>query len=131
MQLADTSAWIEYLRKTGSGADRAMRSLIELGELAVTDVVIMEVLAGTTDPGIVSALHRAVDFAHYLPQAPRDDAEAAAAIFRQCRIAGETPRQLTDCLLAAVAIRNQVTVLHRDRDFEVIARHSDLAVVSA
>jgi predicted nucleic acid-binding protein len=36
---------------------------------------------------------------------------------------------LTDCLIAAVAIRNGVSVLHRDRDFEVIARHTDLKVL--
>ena len=108
-----------------------MQALISTGELAVTDLVIMEVLAGTTDARRVNELKRAVDYAHYLPQSPREDAEAAAALFRQCRVAGESPRQLTDCLVAAVAIRSDVAVLHRDRDFEVIARHSPLRAVRA
>ena len=34
-----------------------------------------------------------------------------------------------DCLIAAVAIRERAHVLHRDRDFDVIARHTDLRLL--
>ena len=37
------------------------------------------------------------------------------------RSGGATVRTLMDCLIAAVAIREQVTVLHNDRDYEVLA----------
>jgi predicted nucleic acid-binding protein len=52
--------------------------------------------------------------------------EHAAAIWRSCREAGEQVRDKTDCLIAAVAIREGVTVLHADRDFDAIARHAPL-----
>jgi hypothetical protein len=37
---------------------------------------------------------------------------------------------LTGCLIAAVAMRHGATLLHRDQDFEVIARHTPLRVAS-
>jgi predicted nucleic acid-binding protein len=48
--LADTSAWVEYDRASGSPVDRRLTHLIEnSGPLAVTEPVLMEVLAGARD----------------------------------------------------------------------------------
>ena len=57
-------------------------------------------------------------------------AYAAAALYRHCRARGETVGQLTDCLIAVVAMRHKASLLHRDHDFEVIARHTPLQVAS-
>jgi predicted nucleic acid-binding protein len=127
--LADTSAWIELLRRTGSPTALGMRRRLEADEIATTDVVIMEVLAGENDAARLTKAQRALDACTYLPQQRIVDARAAASIFRDCRQAGETPRQLADCLVAAIAIRSDAPVLHRDRDFTVIARHTKLRVL--
>jgi predicted nucleic acid-binding protein len=129
MILADSSAWVEVLRRTGSATARAMRRHLDADDVATTDVVIAEVLAGTTSADRLAAWRRALDASVYLAQQPYVDAVAAADLYRRCRRAGESPRQLTDCLVAAVAIRNNVAVLHRDRDYEVLARHTDLEVI--
>jgi predicted nucleic acid-binding protein len=52
--------------------------------------------------------------------------EEAAAIYRACRTGGETVRSMLDCLVAVPAIRAGASILHRDRDFDVIARHTEL-----
>ena len=50
MILADTSAWVEYDRATGSAVDRRVAELIDQdGPLATTEPVVMEVLAGARD----------------------------------------------------------------------------------
>ena len=54
------------------------------------------------------------------------DFESAAELYRICRGRGASVRKLMDCLIAAVAIREKVTVLHNDRDYEVLARHTPL-----
>ena len=130
MILIDTSAWVDYLRRSGSEAGQAVARAIRAGAAATTDVVIMEVLAGTTEPGRLASWERSLDSSELLEQVPREDAETAAFLYRTCRQAGETPRQLTDCLIAAVALRNDVAVLHRDRDYSVIARHTGLQVLT-
>lgn len=125
--LVDSSAWIEYLRGTESTTHIRLRVLIERDEaIAITDVIAMEVLAGARSAGQSMALQRFLGRARPLPTRPFFDHEAAARIFRACRAEGETPRGLADCMIAAVAIRTDSPVLHADRDFEAIARHTEL-----
>lgn len=54
------------------------------------------------------------------------DYELAAVLYRSCRSRGETVRRLIDCLIAAVAVRAGVEILHADADFEALARHTDV-----
>jgi predicted nucleic acid-binding protein len=51
---------------------------------------------------------------------------AAAAIYRDGRRRGYTIRSTVDCLIAAVAVENGASVWHRDRDFDAIARFTNL-----
>jgi predicted nucleic acid-binding protein len=129
--LADTSAWVEFLRATGSPAHLRLRELIaSQDDLSTTDVVVMELLAGaTTHEGMVQLRRLLLRFQH-LPVEGLADYEAAADLYRRCRAGGETVRKLTDCLIAVVAVRNGAALLHRDHDFEVIARHTPLRLAS-
>lgn len=125
MSLVDTSAWVEFLRGTGSDTHRAVRDLLEdEARIHTTDVVMMEVLAGARDEGHHQRLRRLLARCDYLPVDGLASYEAAADLYRACRQAGETVRALTDCLIGAVALRAGVSVLHNDRDFDVLARHA-------
>lgn len=127
MILGDSSAWIDHLRDRRSRATRRLRELLGDAELVTTDVVVMEVLAGSKDERERRLLERMLA-SHRNVAAESRDFEAAAAIYRTCRRQGATPRSLLDCLVAAVAIRVDAAVLHRDRDFDLIARHVALRV---
>lgn len=100
--------------------------LAEGQQLAWTDMVALEVLAGARDDANCDQLRRLVYSHTLLPVRGPTDYESAAELFRACRRGGETPRGLADCLIAAVAIRSGVEVLSRDSDFEIIARHTPL-----
>lgn len=129
MILADTSAWVEFLRATGSPTHSRLRRLIaEERDLVTTDVVVMEILAGARTEERLAQLRRLLNRFELLPIAGLADFEAAADIYRRCQRGGETVRKLTDCLIAAVALRGDADLLHCDRDFEVIARHIPLRV---
>ncbi len=129
MILVDSSAWVEYLRGTGSRVHRRVRELIESEvRLAVTEVVVMEVLAGAQDDAHLERLRRLLFGCEFLPLAGLSDYEDAAALYRQCRRAGKPLRSLTDCLIAVVAIRAGATLLHADRDFDTIARYAPLRI---
>lgn len=127
MTLLDTSAWVEFLRATGSDVHREVRRAIERERpLHTTDVVVMEVLAGARDDGHAVQLRRLLFACEFVPVDGLVDFEYAATLYRRCRRRGETVRSLNDCLVAAVAIRAGLEVLHMDRDFEVIARLGEL-----
>ena len=104
MVLIDTSAWVEFLRDTGSTVCRRVDEMLD-GEIAVCDAIRMEVLAGGRDELHLQALRRLLARATVLPTDPAHF-EEAAALFRRCRREGETVRRLIDCLIAAVAIRS-------------------------
>lgn len=128
MTLVDTSAWVEFLRATGSPAHQAVRDLAATeAPIHSTDVVVMELLAGARDDEQRDQLHRLLARCEHVPVAGLADYETAADLYRRCREAGETVRALTDCLIAAVALRTSLSVLHDDRDFDVLARHVGLA----
>jgi predicted nucleic acid-binding protein len=127
--LVDSSVWIAYLRDSGGPELELLEQLIGEQRAATTDVVLLEVLAGTTDEERAARLRRFLAGAELLRQQSPVDAEHAAALYRACRRACEAPRSLNDCLVAAVALRHGVPVLHQDRDFTVLAAHTDLRVV--
>lgn len=126
MILIDTSAWIEFLRDTGSPACRRVDELLGTG-FATCHPVRMEVLAGARDDVHLSALRSLLARGELV--ATNDmHFEAAAAIYRSCRRNGETVRRMIDCLIAALAISADTAVLHADSDFDAIARHTPLRV---
>jgi predicted nucleic acid-binding protein len=129
--LIDSSAWVEYLRSTGSPANLQVRVALEQeDELASTDVVLMEILAGARDDSNRDRLRRLLHRCTTLAVEGPADYEQAAELYRTCRRHGETPRKLTDCLIAAVAIRNDAEVLHADTDYLAIARHTPLRLAT-
>lgn len=123
MILADSSAWIEYDRATGSAVDRRMIQLIEAnGPLAVTEPVIMEVLAGAHDDSREAALRRFLLRFELLRFDVAADFDGATRIYRRCRMVGITPRGMVDCMIAAVAWRTGASLLGRDADMHRIAQ---------
>lgn len=130
MTLVDTSAWVEFLRGTGSDAHFAVRELLERDDVVhTTDVVVMELLAGARDDLHEVQLRRLLARCVHVPVEGLADYEAAADLYRTSRQGGETVRALTDCLIAVVALRAQIAVLHDDRDFDVLARHCGLRAI--
>jgi len=124
--LVDTSAWIEFLRDTGSPVCQRVDDLLAT-EIATCDVVRMEVIAGARDEQHLQQLRRLLARASTLPTEPVDY-DAGAALYRTCRQRGHTVRKLIDCLIAAVAVRGNVPVLHKDADFDILAQHTPLQV---
>lgn len=131
MILVDSSAWVELFRGTGSPLHLSLRrKLQEKAPLASTDVVAMEILAGARDQQDRERLRRLLYGLRFLPVEGLADYEYAAELYRACRRAGESPRKLADCLIAAVAIRNDAEVLCGDADFLVLARHVPLRLAA-
>jgi predicted nucleic acid-binding protein len=127
--VADSSAWIEYLRGTGVAIDRKLNALIDTdADVAITEIVVMEVLAGARSPRHVSDLRARLLAFPVLTLDGLSDVEEAAQIYRDCAVAGETIRTMSDCLIAVPAIRVRASILHNDRDFDAIARHTDLRI---
>lgn len=132
MILADTSAWVEYDRASGSSVDDRLTELIShSGPLVVTEPVIMEVLAGARTDVRERDLRRLLQRAGLLHFDATTDFDAAARIYRRCRGGGVTPRGMIDCMIAAVAWRRGATLLSHDVDLDRVAQVVGLQVDEA
>ena len=129
--IVDTSVWIEFLRPGASvGGDR-LEAMIRSGDrIVVPETVMLELLSGPTDEAVAAQRQRMLEAFEVEPLVPFADSLRAASLQRNCRRSGETVRSLGDCLIAAVALRLDLPVLHRDRDFDVLAAHSGLRTKS-
>lgn len=125
--VVDTSAWIEFLRDTGSPTCEAVDRLLGTADLAITDAISMEVLAGARDERHLADLRGLLARCTTLPTGPADY-DRTAAMYRTCRRSGDTVHRLIDCLTAAVAVEADAAVLHADADFAVLATHTSLRV---
>jgi predicted nucleic acid-binding protein len=113
---------MEYDRATGSRVDERLTDLITAdGPLAVTEPVIMEVVAGARTDDREADLRRLLLRFTLLEFDPVADFDAAATIYRRCRRAGVTPRGLVDCMIASVALRHRATLLAADSDLSRVA----------
>ena len=124
MILVDTSAWIETFR---AHRPLDLEAVVEFDEIVTCLPVIQEVLQGFRDEG---AYRRAREAMLSLPvvESPLrlDVFSEAIDLYRSARRAGVTVRSSVDCLIAACAIRHDLEVLHRDRDYAALAEISAL-----
>jgi hypothetical protein len=130
MILIDTSVWIDFFR----GRDTPYRGILHkliVGEkdLCITGIIITEILQGIKDDKANNETKGyLLEFPLYDPSGITTYVEAAN-IFRRCMRKGKTVRKTIDCLIAAVAIENELTLLHNDSDFDNIAQCTTLRVM--
>lgn len=123
MILVDSSAWVEYDRATGSPTDERLTALIRSRstDIAATEPVLMEVLAGARSSESAAQLRRLLNSFGWIPVEAVADFEGAATVYRSCRRAGITPRGLIDCMIANIAMRTGSELLAADTDFAAMA----------
>lgn len=126
----DTSAWIEFLRETGSPVHLTVRRLLAdpSVDVAITEVVLMEVLAGTRSARDATRRRQELLQLTMLRLDPLQAYEDAAAIYRTGRRQGITIPKMTDCLIAVPVIKAGASLLHADADFDRIAQVAPLRI---
>ncbi len=126
MILADTSAWVDLDRGLRSPLAKLLLDAINDDSARYTEPVAMELLAGSGESNRTRRLLGGIGRVHF----ERDhDFLAAGWLYRECVKRGKTPRGFIDCLIAAVAIRNDIPLLAYDRDFAAMAEVAKLRLV--
>ncbi len=124
MLLVDTSVWIELFRKP---ARLSLASIGELEEVATCLPVVQELLQGFRDEMAFRTAREALLSLPVVESPLRAEVfQEAVDLYRAARRAGLTPRSSVDCLIAACAVRNGLTVVHVDRDYAALSRVSPL-----
>jgi predicted nucleic acid-binding protein len=124
MKLVDSCVWIDFLK---SGNNSELDELIRSGQAAVCGTIIAEVLSGVRNESQAKSLEKRLRAINYLPESSEDFVRAAF-LYRTLRRKGSTV-PLSDCLIAAVCLNNEVEILTFDRHFKAFNKRT-LAPVS-
>ena len=129
MILIDTSAFIEFLNRTGSREDILIEQLIRNNDdIALADITLTEILQGIkTDREYRDVKASLLTFPILSLKSPESNI-AAAELYRKCRKKGLTIRSTVDLLIAQIALEHGASLLHNDRDFEALAQVCDIRI---
>jgi predicted nucleic acid-binding protein len=121
--LVDSSVWIAYLRGDNLVEVELLTKALEQGESVwLAPPILQEVLQGADSPDRFIRWDRVLgELPMIIAPDNREAARSAAHLYARCRWAGVTPRSANDCLIATHAIIGAMPLLHRDRDFDLIA----------
>ena len=126
MLLVDTSVWVEVFRRT---RPLDLDAVLDFDEIVTCLPVVQEVLQGFDDQRAFNLAREAM-FALPMVESPLGEEvfRDAVDLYRSARRMGLSVRSGVDCLIAACGLRNSLTVLHLDRDFETLAKVAPVEV---
>jgi predicted nucleic acid-binding protein len=121
--LVDTSVWVQIFGpKTKYKLDYE-----NIKRVATCPPIIQEILQGIKqDQHFTRVYDGLLALPRFGSPTEMDDYLLAADIYRTGRSKGYAIRSSADCLIAAIAIQNQLPVMHDDRDFSAIAKFTKL-----
>jgi predicted nucleic acid-binding protein len=122
--VVDSSVWISVFSKR---PPFRLEDLVDINEVVTCLPIVQEVLQGVDDDDRFEEMRDALyDLRAIEDPLTGELFHEAILLFRAARKSGVTVRSPVDCLIAACAIRHGALVLHRDRDFDHLARVSPL-----
>jgi predicted nucleic acid-binding protein len=129
--VVDTSVWIDFFAGRDTAHVDYLSRCLDTGEtdVALTDIILTEILQGLRTDRDAQRVDERVSVFEVLRLRDLSDYRRAAALYRSARRQGVTVRRTSDCLIAAVCVREQVPLLHADKDFDHLARVTELGIV--
>ena len=129
MVIVDTTVWIDYLQGIRNPETDWLEAELDRQRLGLTDVILCEVLQGVRDEATATTVERQLLKLEVFQTGGVDLARDSAKNYRTLRARGHTVRKTIDCLIATFCLREQHSLLHRDRDFDAFERLLNLSVV--
>jgi predicted nucleic acid-binding protein len=127
--VVDTSVWVDFLNGITIPETQWLDLHLDRERVGLTTVVLMEVLQGLRDDREAAAVQAELLKFEIIEVIDAGLAVEAAHNYRRLRQAGRTIRKTVDVLTATYCIREQHSLLHRDRDFDPFEELLGLTVV--
>ena len=131
MILADSSVWIDFFRNKPSPQTDRLATLLGMNQVAMCDLVMVEVLQGTDSERDFERILRLFRVLPYFEISDQTIAVQAARNYRKLRAMGITVRKTIDNLIATRCITDGHSLLYSDRDFDPYVTHLGLATAMA
>lgn len=129
MVIVDTTVWVDYFQGARNPETDWLHAELERQRLGLTDIILCEVLQGVRDDLSAKEVERALAKFEVFETGGVALARDAARNYRTLRSRGHTVRKTIDCLIATFCLREQHSLLHRDRDFDPFEKLLELPVI--
>lgn len=129
MVLVDTTVWIDFFAGRMLTHIETFESLLEQEEdICICGIILTEVLQGIRKETEFKKTKNLFNSLIFLPMSYSTFLQSAE-IYRKLRQKGITIRKSIDCMIASVALENNIPLLHNDKDFLSIERYCKLKVL--
>lgn len=128
--LVDTSVWIDFFNGKKNFQSELLKNLLVEEEIIfITPTIIQEILQGIRDDEQYLKVKDSITSLEILNIDSVDASIGAADLYRELRKKGITIKKSNDCLIAFHALYFNIEMLHKDSDFDLIAKQTKLKVV--
>ena len=130
MILVDTSVLIDYFKGVENKPVKKFHQVLESNiPFGINHLIYMEVLQGSqTDKDFNLLKKYLITQTFYELKNGRESYAEAARMYLKLRKKGVTVKSTIDCLIARIAVENELFLLHNDADFDRIAKHFPLKI---
>jgi predicted nucleic acid-binding protein len=127
--IVDTTVWVEYFRGHSNVETDWLDTELDRQRLGLVDLILCEVLQGVRDETAARKVERQLLNLAVFETGGIDLARETARNYRLLRGRGHTVRKTIDGLIATFCIREDHSLLHRDRDFDPFEMFLQLSVI--
>jgi predicted nucleic acid-binding protein len=127
-KIVDTSVWVDYLNKRLNKRTLALNDLLDNESIIMPPLIMQEVLQGINEDSVFTLVRDTFLGFNFLEYNIVEAHLKAALLFRFLRKKGVTIRKPNDCLIAWLCINFNIPLLHNDKDFDNIAKHTTLKI---
>jgi len=127
-RIVDTSVWIDFLSKKESSHVTLFKEMIFENCVMLLPVIMQEVLQGIREDILFNSIKSVMQDYELLEGNQLELTLGAAGLYRFLRGKGITIQKPNDCLIAYTCLHHDVPLLHNDKDFTNIAKHTSLKI---
>lgn len=128
MIVADTIAWIDYVRGFQASHTDILDYELQHNRIVTGDLIIVEFLQGFKNEKDLRIAKQLMDSLEYYNFVGKEIAFTAAENFRKLRKNGITVRKTIDVIIATFCIEHGFALIHNDRDFDPMEQYLGLKV---
>ena len=128
--LIDTSVWIDFFNGKLNTQTSLVKEYLEMEyPVFICPVIIQEILQGIRNDDSYREVKNNLFNLEILMIDHLESSVGAADLFRMLRKKGVTIKKSNDCMIAYYSIYFGIYLLHNDRDFDSIAKHTQLKIL--
>jgi predicted nucleic acid-binding protein len=129
MIIVDTTVWVDYFQGAWNPETDWLHAELDRERLGLTDIILCEVLQGVRNDVVAKEVEGKLLKLEVFETGSVALAREAARNYRALRLRGHMVRKTIDCLIATFCLREQHSLLHRDRDFDPFETFLELSVI--